>query len=114
MTNPSHPSSTNCSNVIPPQPLKVRDEAFQAYESANFGADSAMTTELTEIARGYLTRKVKDPELRAKLTPAYPVGCKRPLQSRAWFPTFSLPNVAPGDVTDRRVHRTRAADSRRC
>ena len=78
----------------PAAALKVRDEAFQAFESANFGADSAMTTELTEIARGYLTRKVKDPELRAKLTPAYPVGCKRPLQSRAWFPTFSLPNVA--------------------
>ena len=34
-----------------------------------------------------------DPELRAKLTPSYPVGCKRPLQSRAWFPTFALPNV---------------------
>jgi cation diffusion facilitator CzcD-associated flavoprotein CzcO len=77
----------------PAEALKVRDEAFQAYESANFGADSAMTKELTQIARAYLARKVKDPELRAKLTPTYPVGCKRPLQSRAWFPTFSLPNV---------------------
>jgi len=52
-----------------------------------------MTKELTEVARSYLTRKVADPELRAKLTPSYPVGCKRPLQSRAWFPTFALPNV---------------------
>ena len=71
----------------------MRDAAFQAYESANFGADSAMTKELTELARSYLMRKVADPELRAKLTPSYPVGCKRPLQSRAWFPTFALPNV---------------------
>jgi len=31
--------------------------------------------------------------LRAKLTPSYPVGCKRPLQSRTWFPTFARPNV---------------------
>src|SRR6476661_965110 len=77
----------------PAEALKVRDAAFQAYESANFGADSAMTKELTEVARSYLTRKVADPELRAKLTPSYPVGCKRPLQSRAWFPTFALPNV---------------------
>ena len=77
----------------PAEALKVRDAAFQAYESANFAASSTMTRELTEIARAYLTRKVKDPELRAKLTPSYPVGCKRPLQSRAWFPTFALPNV---------------------
>jgi cation diffusion facilitator CzcD-associated flavoprotein CzcO len=37
--------------------------------------------------------KVADPQLRAKLLPDYPVGCKRPLQSRTWFPTFALPNV---------------------
>jgi cyclohexanone monooxygenase len=54
----------------PSEALKVRDAAFQAYESANFGADSAMTKELTEVARSYLTRKVADPELRAKLTPS--------------------------------------------
>ena len=77
----------------PVEALKVRDAAFEAYESANFGVDSAMTKELTEIAHAYLTRKVKDPDLRTKLTPSYPVGCKRPLQSRAWFPTFALPNV---------------------
>jgi cation diffusion facilitator CzcD-associated flavoprotein CzcO len=74
--------------------LKVRDAAFQAYESANFGADSTMTHELTAMARSYLERKMTDPELRAKLTPSYPVGCKRPLQSRAWFPTFALPHVS--------------------
>jgi cyclohexanone monooxygenase len=77
----------------PDEARKLRDAAFQAYEAADFGADSEMTTGLTEMARSYLARKVADPELRAKLTPSYPVGCKRPLQSRAWFPTFSRPNV---------------------
>ena len=77
----------------PDEALKVRDAAFQAYEAANFGADSEMTKGLTDMAREYLARKVPDPELRAKLTPSYPVGCKRPLQSRAWFPTFARPNV---------------------
>lgn len=77
----------------PDEARKIRDAAFQAYESANFGADSQMTTELTDMAREYLARKVADPHLRAKLTPSYPVGCKRPLQSRAWFPTFARPNV---------------------
>jgi cyclohexanone monooxygenase len=77
----------------PVEALKVRDAAFQAYEAANFGVDSEMTKGLTDMARQYLARKVADPELRAKLTPSYPVGCKRPLQSRAWFPTFARPNV---------------------
>ena len=77
----------------PDEALKVRDAAFQAYEAANFGADSEMTRGLTDTAREYLARKVPDPDLRAKLTPTYPVGCKRPLQSRAWFPTFARPNV---------------------
>ena len=78
----------------PDEARKVRDAAFQAYEAANFGADSEMTTGLTDMARSYLARKITDPQLRAKLTPSYPVGCKRPLQSRAWFPTFVRPNVA--------------------
>ena len=72
---------------------KLRDEAFDAYESASFDVDDAQTREATELARSYLTRKVADPELRAKLTPDYPVGCKRPLMSRDWYPTFALPNV---------------------
>jgi cation diffusion facilitator CzcD-associated flavoprotein CzcO len=78
----------------PDEALKVRDAAFQAYEAANFSADSEMTKGLTDMARQYLARKIADPDLRAKLTPAYPVGCKRPLQSRTWFPTFSRPNVS--------------------
>lgn len=73
---------------------KLRDEAFDAYESASFDVDAAQTREATELARSYLMRKVADPELRAKLTPDYPAGCKRPLMSRDWYPTFALPNVS--------------------
>ncbi len=47
----------------------------------------------TELARSYLERKIDDPELRARLTPDYPVGCKRPLISREWFPALTRPNV---------------------
>jgi cyclohexanone monooxygenase len=73
---------------------KLRDEAFDAYESSDFDVDAAQTREATQLARSYLVRKVADPELRAKLTPDYPVGCKRPLMSREWYPTFALPNVS--------------------
>jgi cation diffusion facilitator CzcD-associated flavoprotein CzcO len=36
---------------------------------------------------------VDDPDLRRRLTPDYPYGCKRPLISNAWYPTFNRPNV---------------------
>jgi cation diffusion facilitator CzcD-associated flavoprotein CzcO len=73
--------------------LKVRDAAFQQYEAADFGAGSDMTKMLTDMSYNYLMKKVRDPQLRSKLLPDYPVGCKRPLQSKTWFPVFDLPNV---------------------
>jgi cyclohexanone monooxygenase len=36
---------------------------------------------------------VGDPELREKLTPEYPYGCKRPLLSNEYYPTFNRANV---------------------
>ncbi len=48
---------------------------------------------MTGLAQSYLERKITDPELRAKLTPDYPVGCKRPLISREWLPALTRPNV---------------------
>ena len=41
----------------------------------------------------YLERRVKDPVLRAKLTPNYQLGCKRVLMSSDYFPALSQPNV---------------------
>lgn len=41
---------------------------------------------------------VKDPELRAKLTPGYPIGCKRILISDDYFPAIQRENVSV--VTD--------------
>jgi cyclohexanone monooxygenase len=77
----------------PVEARKLRDTAFEQYEMADFDAESDMTKQLTEMSYSYLTKKVQDPQLRAKLLPDYPVGCKRPLQSGTWFPTFDLPNV---------------------
>ena len=44
-------------------------------------------------ARRLLKAQVPDAALRDKLTPRYPVGCKRILISNDWLPTFSRPNV---------------------
>jgi cyclohexanone monooxygenase len=96
---------------------KLRDEAFDAYESSSFDVDADQTREATELARNYLHRKVTDLELRAKLTPDYPVGCKRPLMSREWYPTFGLPNVsletsAITEITERGVRTADGAEHR--
>jgi cation diffusion facilitator CzcD-associated flavoprotein CzcO len=70
-----------------------RAQIFMTYERASFDADAKMTAAQTTLARDYLARKVEDPELRALLTPDFPVGCKRPLTSRTWLPALTRPNV---------------------
>ncbi len=77
-------------------PLSARRHRWQiwlTYQRATARVDSELTTMQTELARSYLARKVEDPELREALTPDYPVGCKRPLISRQWFPTLTRDNV---------------------
>lgn len=48
----------------------------------------------TEIARDHLEKQITDPQLREKLTPDYPAGCKRFLFADTFYPTLCLPHVA--------------------
>lgn len=54
------------------------------------------------IAMRHLHRQVTDPTLRAKLTPDYPIGCKRILFSNEFYPALAQPNV---DVVTRGITR---------
>ncbi|HEY5097962.1 MAG TPA: hypothetical protein VII46_07930, partial [Acidimicrobiales bacterium] len=72
---------------------RLRWQIWLTYQRANARADSDLTVQQTELARSYLARKVEDPALREALTPDYPVGCKRPLMSRQWYPTLTRENV---------------------
>jgi len=45
------------------------------------------------LARLHLRRQVRDPELRAKVTPDYTIGCKRILPTNRWYPAITKPNV---------------------
>jgi cation diffusion facilitator CzcD-associated flavoprotein CzcO len=50
--------------------------------------------ELAErLTRRYLATQVPDPELRAKLTPDYRLGCKRVLLSNDYYPALQRSNV---------------------
>jgi cation diffusion facilitator CzcD-associated flavoprotein CzcO len=73
------------------------------------GIGELLTTALTSwrplgqlvdlLFRLHLRRQVPDPELRARLMPDYPIGCKRLLFSNDWFPTLVKSTVDV--VTDR-------------
>ncbi|WP_246574274.1 flavin-containing monooxygenase [Streptomyces genisteinicus] len=45
------------------------------------------------LAKANMNKAVKDPELRAKLTPSYRIGCKRILLSSTYYPALAQPNV---------------------
>ncbi|MEU6931149.1 NAD(P)/FAD-dependent oxidoreductase [Streptomyces sp. NPDC046374] len=45
------------------------------------------------LAKANMAKAVKDPALRAKLTPSYRIGCKRILLSNAYYPALAQPNV---------------------
>jgi cyclohexanone monooxygenase len=78
----------------PEAALKLRHKAFEDYELADFSAESGITRYLTKAARDFLHAEVADLDLRERLRPDYPVGCRRPLSSTTWFSTFALPHVA--------------------
>ncbi|MFE0736066.1 flavin-containing monooxygenase [Streptomyces sp. NPDC058855] len=46
-----------------------------------------------KLAKANIARSIKDPELRAKLTPSYRIGCKRILLSNTYYPALAQPNV---------------------
>lgn len=65
-----------------------------------------------QLAKRNMARAVKDPALRAKLTPDYRIGCKRILLSSAYYPALAKPNVdvVASGVTEIRGSTVVAAD----
>ncbi len=53
------------------------------------------------LGRAHLRRQVRNPELRAALTPGYAFGCKRPTFSNTYYPALAAPNV---DVVTGGIH----------
>ncbi|CAG0903802.1 unnamed protein product, partial [Darwinula stevensoni] len=45
------------------------------------------------MAKHNIHKAISDPELRQKVTPDYPPGCKRILISNDWYPALAKPNV---------------------
>jgi cation diffusion facilitator CzcD-associated flavoprotein CzcO len=64
------------------------------------------------LARAHLRRQVRDPWLRAVLTPDYTLGCKRVLLSNDYYPALTRPGVEviPSGLADLRDRVAVAAD----
>lgn len=78
-------------------PLAARRERWKHFwqferNTSVHTADEA-TAQRTRWATKFLAHAVPDEELRARLTPDYPIGCKRLLLSNDYFPALSLPQV---------------------
>jgi cation diffusion facilitator CzcD-associated flavoprotein CzcO len=63
-------------------------------------------------ARSYLERTIADPELRAKLTPDFRIGCKRVLITGDYLPALTQKNVSivTSPIREVRAHSIVAAD----
>ncbi len=72
----------------------LRDELYAMYEqNRSFISGDPAASVIDQYARGYLGTKIDDPALRARLTPDYPVGCKRVLISSGFYPAVQRDDV---------------------
>lgn len=69
---------------------------YLTYESriGLFRGSKILTRWARNMAMKHLADQVKDPALRAKLTPDYPLGCKRILASNSFFPALQQDHVS--------------------
>jgi cation diffusion facilitator CzcD-associated flavoprotein CzcO len=58
-----------------------------------FFSNKLMNRVMTRVAKYKLAREVKDASVRNRLTPGYPLGCKRIILSDDYYPVFNLPHV---------------------
>jgi cation diffusion facilitator CzcD-associated flavoprotein CzcO len=73
-----------------------------------------MIAKFQKLAEAYLAKAVPDPVLRPRLTPDYPIGCKRVLISDDFYPSLQRDNVdlVTGAVAEIRPNGVVTADGK--
>ncbi len=66
---------------------------FLEVRALGFNGHPAIMKAGEAVARRHLSRSVKDPVLRKKITPKYTMGCKRVLISNDYYPAINRSNV---------------------
>jgi cation diffusion facilitator CzcD-associated flavoprotein CzcO len=80
---------------LPAAQKLVRGAVYAMRETAVLGfVKQPKLMRLAErIAKRHMRKQISDPELLAKVTPDYTIGCKRILPSNKWYPALGKPNV---------------------
>ncbi|MCW6006510.1 NAD(P)/FAD-dependent oxidoreductase [Micromonospora sp. CPCC 205371] len=80
--------------TVPPAQRLARAAIYWARELQGTGFLYPVVMRFGQgMARRHLRKSIADPALRAKLTPAYTMGCKRVLLSNTYYPTLTRDNV---------------------
>ena len=79
--------------AVPPLRLLLRGAVFLWLEAVSVGLRKPWTAGWARwLSRRQLRQQVVDPALRARLTPDYPMGCKRVLFASDYYPALQRPN----------------------
>ncbi|MFV2177021.1 flavin-containing monooxygenase [Actinomadura sp. LOL_016] len=101
---------------VPGAARGFRNGIYWALEAraVGFTIDPRLSGPMEWLARRHLRRQIPDPDLRAKVTPDYTIGCKRVLLSNDYYPALSRPNVdvETSGVAEVREHSIVTADGR--
>lgn len=93
--------------ALPPVQEAYRRAIYLRNEWNGLGfLDPKLMAAAEKLAREHLDRSVADPDLRARLTPDYTIGCKRVLIANDYYPALQRANVRL--VTQRVGHVTPA------
>jgi cation diffusion facilitator CzcD-associated flavoprotein CzcO len=92
---PVGPRARRLFRRMPAAQRLVRGGLYLAHEATVVGTifNRRLLKLMERVARRHLRAQVPDPDLRAKLTPSYTIGCKRITMSDTYFPAITQPNV---------------------
>ncbi|GAA4231518.1 NAD(P)/FAD-dependent oxidoreductase [Actinomadura meridiana] len=81
--------------MVPGAARAFRAGLYWALEAraVGFTIDPRLSGPQERVALRHIERQIDDPELRAKVTPDYTIGCKRILLSSDYYPALARPNV---------------------
>ncbi|MHA7833988.1 MAG: flavin-containing monooxygenase, partial [Algiphilus sp.] len=97
---------------LPPAQRLMRSSIYWWMESRVLGlAVDPRAMKLAELmARRHIRKSIKDPALRAQVTPDYTIGCKRILMSDDYYPALTRANVTVNTDGVERVHADSITD----
>ena len=70
----------------------IRDEIYNGVDGGMTFSDPVALSNLENLGLGAL-EVIEDPDVRRKLRPQHPFGCKRPLMSNDFYLAFNRPNL---------------------